>query len=102
MLKTNHNAEKDAFRCKKLEIENKVLVERLSLMNFRVYAFLKSLKGIDRKKSSKGKHDDKDDFDGMPISLAPTEEPAEHPQESKTPKSQRNVRKEKVCTVSRL
>lgn len=86
LLKTKRNAEKDALGCKKLEIENKVLAERLSLMNAQTYASSKILKGIDRKKSSKGKHDDKDDFDGTPQSLAPTEEPAEHPQESKIPK----------------
>ena len=34
---------------------------------------------LDRKKSCKGKHDDKDDFDGTPQSPGPTEEAAEAP-----------------------
>ena len=98
LLKTKRNAEKDALRCKKLEIEDKVLAERLSLMNTQTYASSKSLKGIDRKKSSKGKHDDKDDFDGTPQSLAPTEGPAEHPQESKTPKKSKERPERKGMT----
>lgn len=39
-----------------------VEVERLSLMNTQTYASTRSLKGIDRKKAVKGKHDDKDDL----------------------------------------
>ena len=35
-------------------------------MNAQTYASSKSLKGIERKKVLKGKHDDKDDFDGTP------------------------------------
>ena len=41
-------------------------------MNAQTYASSKSLKGIGRKKVLKGKHDDKDDFDGTPT--APTTE----------------------------
>lgn len=53
---------------KKLEKAYKALAERLSLMNTQTYASSKSLKGIDRKKVLKGKHDDKDDViaDGNP------------------------------------
>lgn len=45
---------------KKLEKKHNALVE-LSLMNTQTCASSKSLKGIDRKKTIKGKHDDKDD-----------------------------------------
>ena len=38
-------------------------------MNTQTYASSKSLKGIDHKKVVKGKHDDKDDFDGTPTAL---------------------------------
>ena len=41
------------------------LLERLTIMNTQTYASSKSLKGIDQK-GRKGKHDDKDDFDGTP------------------------------------
>ena len=44
-------------------------------MNTQTYASSKSLKGIDRKRVVKGKHDDKDDFDGTP-----TAPPSEVPQ----------------------
>lgn len=98
LLKTKRNAEKDALRCKKLEIENKVLAERLSLMNAQTYASSKSLKGIDRKKSCKGKHDDKDDFDGTPQTPVPTEEAAEHPQESKSAKQSKERPERKGMT----
>ena len=57
---------------RKLEKKHNALVERLSLMNAQTYASSKSLKGIERKKVVKGKHDDKDDFDGTPT--APTTE----------------------------
>ena len=50
-------------------------LERLSIMNTQTYASSKSLKGIDRKRVVKGKHDDKDDFDGTP-----TAPPSEVPQ----------------------
>lgn len=59
---------------KKLEIENNVLAERLSLMNSQVYSSSKSFKGIDPKKSCRGKYDDTDDFDGSLQSPVPTEE----------------------------
>ena len=48
-----------------LEKKHNALVERLSLMNTQTYASSKSLKGIDRKKAVKGKHDDKDDVKGI-------------------------------------
>lgn len=64
-------------------------------MNVQTYASSKNLKGIDRKKSSKGKHDD---FDGTPQSLAPTEEHADHPQESKTPKKSKERSERKGMT----
>jgi len=67
LLKANSKAEKAAIECKlrdkeykKLEKKHNALVERLSLMNNQTYASSKSLKGIDRKKVVKGKHDDKD------------------------------------------
>jgi len=79
LLKANSNAEKVVLEYKmqlkeykKLEKKHNALVERLSLMNTQTYASSKSLKGIDRKKTVKGKHDDKDDFDGTPT--APTTE----------------------------
>lgn len=77
LLKANSKAEKAAIEYKlrdkeykKLEKKHNALVERLSLMNAQTYASSKSLKGIERKKVLKGKHDDKDDFDGTPT--APT------------------------------
>ena len=79
LLKANSKAEKAAIEYKlrdkeykKLEKKHNALVERLSLMNAQTYASSKSLKGIERKKVVKGKHDDKDDFDGTPT--APTTE----------------------------
>lgn len=79
LLKANSKAEKVVleykFRNKEykaLEKKYNALVERLSLINAQVYASSKILKGIDRKKAVKGKHDDKDDFDGTPT--APTTE----------------------------
>lgn len=42
-------------------------------MNTQTYTSSKSLKGIDRKKVLKGKHDDKDDFDGTPPTAPPSE-----------------------------
>ena len=77
LLKANSKAEKAAIKYKlrdkeykKLEKKHNALVERLSLMNAQTYASSKSLKGIERKKVLKGKHDDKDDFYGTPT--APT------------------------------
>lgn len=73
LLKANSKAEKAAIKCKlrdkeykKLEKKHNALVERLSLMNNQTYASSKSLKGIDRKKVVKGKHDDKDDLTELP------------------------------------
>lgn len=76
LLKANSKAEKLVLEYKlrgdkeykTLEKKYHALVERLSLMNSQVYSSSKSLKGIDRKKSCKGKHDDKDDVitDGHP------------------------------------
>ena len=87
LLKANSKAEKAAIEYKlqmkeykKLEKERNTLIERLSLMNTQTYASSKSLKGIDRKKAVKGKHDDKDDFDGThtaPTSEAPQSDPSE-------------------------
>ena len=51
---------------KKLEKKYNDLLERMTLANAQTYASSKSQKGIDKKKSTKGKHDDKDDFDGTP------------------------------------
>ena len=82
LLEANSKVEKAAIEYKlrdkeyrKLEKKHNALVERLSLMNTRIYASSKSLKGIDRKNTVKGKHDDKDDFDGTP-----TAPPSEVPQ----------------------
>lgn len=77
LLEANSNAEKVVLEYKlrdkeyrKLEKKHNALVERLSLMNTQTYASSKSLKGIDRKRVVKGKHDDKDDFDGTPTALS--------------------------------
>ncbi len=77
LLEANSKAEKVVLEYKlrdkeyrKLEKKHNALVERLSLMNNQTYASSKSLKGIDRKKVVKGKHDDKDDFDGTPTAPA--------------------------------
>lgn len=77
LLEANSNAEKVVLEYKlrdkeyrKLEKKHNALVERLSLMNTQTYASSKSLKGIDRKRVVKGKHDDKDDFDGTPPALS--------------------------------
>ncbi len=73
LLKANSKVEKAAIEYKlrdkeykKLEKKYNALLERLSIMNTQVYASSKSLKGIDRKRVVKGKHDDKDDFDCTP------------------------------------
>lgn len=67
LLKANSKAEKAAIEYKlrdkeykKLEKKYNALLERLSIMNTQTYASSKSLKGIDRKRVVKGKHDDKD------------------------------------------
>lgn len=77
LLKANSKAEKAALEYKiqlkeykKLEKERNALIERLSLVNTQTYASSKSLKGIERKKTVKGKHDDKDDFDGTAAAQA--------------------------------
>lgn len=62
---------------RKLEKKYNDLLDRLTLSNAQTYGSSKSQKGIDRKKAAKGKHDDKDDFDGTPTSsgsLQPTVE----------------------------
>ena len=86
LLKANSKAEKAAIEYKlqlkeykKLEKKYNALAERLSLINAQAYASSKSLKGIERKKILKGKHDDKDDFDGTP-----TAPPSEVPQSGAT------------------
>ena len=68
LLEANSNAEKVVLEYKlrdkeyrKLEKKHNALVERLSIMNTQTYASSRSLKGIDRKKVVKGKHDEKDD-----------------------------------------
>ena len=65
-------------------------------MNSQVYDSLKKLNGIDCKKSSKGKHDDKDDFDGILQSPFLTEQVASNLKRASLQWSQRNVRKERV------
>ena len=82
LLKANSKADKVVLEYKlrdkeykKLEKKYNALLERLSIMNTQTYASSKSLKGIDRKRVVKGKHDDKDDFDGTP-----TAPPSEVPQ----------------------
>ena len=77
LLEANSNAEKVVLEYKlrdkeyrKLEKKHNTLVERLSIMNTQAYASSRSLKGIDRKRVVKGKHDDKDDFDGTPTALS--------------------------------
>ena len=51
---------------KQLEKKYNDLLDRMTLANAQTYASSKSQKGIDKKKSTKGKHDDKDDFDSTP------------------------------------
>lgn len=58
---------------KKLEKKYNDLLDRMTLANTQTYGSSKSQKGIDKKKSVKGKHDDKDDFDGTPTSLSSRE-----------------------------
>ncbi|MFR8321064.1 MAG: hypothetical protein ACLVB8_10760 [Bacteroides thetaiotaomicron] len=81
LLKANSKADKVVLEYKlrdkeykKLEKKYNALLERLSIMNTQTYASSKSLKGIDRKRVVKGKHDDKDDFDGTPTA-PPSESP---------------------------
>ena len=90
LLEANSKAEKVVLESKlrdkeykTLEKKYRALVERLSLMNSQVYSSSKSLKGIDRKKSCKGKHDDKDDL-------------RINPKRASQQSSQRNVRKERA------
>ena len=66
LLEANSNAEKVVLEYKlrdkeyrKLEKKYNALLERLSIMNTQAYASSGSLKGIDRKRVVKGKHDDK-------------------------------------------
>lgn len=78
--------QKENIELKKM---NATLQQRLDLMNSRVFGPSKSQKGIEKKKPVRGRHDDKDDFDGTFQSLAPAEEPAEQPREEKAPKESR-------------
>lgn len=48
---------------KKFEKRYNDLFDRMTLANTQTYASSKSQKGIEKKKSSKGKHDDKDGSD---------------------------------------
>lgn len=105
LLKANSKAEKLVLESKlrdkeykTLEKKYRALVERLSLMNTQTYASSKSLKGIDRKKVLKGRHDDKDDFDGTPQSPVPTEEAADQPQESQSAKQSKERPERKGMT----
>ena len=105
LLEANSKAEKVVLESKlrdkeykTLEKKYRALVERLSRMNSQVYSSSKSLKGIDRKKSCKGKHDDKDDFDGTPQSPVPTEEAADQPQESQSAKQSKDRPERKGMT----
>ena len=52
---------------KKLEKKYNDLLDRMTLANAQTYASSKSQKGIDKKKSTKGKHDDKDGGDLQPL-----------------------------------
>ena len=97
LLKANSKAEKLVLEYKlrdkeykTLEKKYRALVERLSLMDSQVYSSSKSLKGIDRKKSCKGKHDDKDDFDGT--------QAADQPQESQSAKQSKERPERKGMT----
>lgn len=105
LLKANSKAEKVVLEYKlrdkeykTLEKKHRALGERLSLMNTQTYASSKSLKGIDRKKVLKGRHDDKDDFDGTPQSPVPTEEAADQPQESQSAKQSKERPERKGMT----
>lgn len=82
--KTNDRADKASLESEIHQKENiklkkivNKLQQRLNLMNSRVFGLSKSQKGFEKKKSVRGTHNDKDDFDSTPQSLAPTEEPAE-------------------------
>ena len=55
---------------KALEKKYNDLLDCMTLANAQTYGSSKSQKGIDKKKSVKGKHDDKDDFDDTLTSLA--------------------------------
>ncbi|MCS2327318.1 hypothetical protein NXV84_09430 [Bacteroides fragilis] len=78
--------QKENIELKKM---NATLQQRLNLMNSMAFGPSKSQKGIEKKKPVRGRHDDKDDFDGTSQSLAPAEEPAEQPREEKAPKESR-------------
>ena len=78
--------QKENIELKKM---NATLQQRLNLMNSMAFGPSRSQKGIEKKKPVRGRHDDKDDFDGTPQSLAPAEDPAEQPREEKAPKESR-------------
>lgn len=94
--KANDRADKASLESKmhqkeniELKKMNATLQQRLNLMNSMAFGPSKSQKGIEKKKPVRGRHDDKDDFDGTSQSLAPAEEPAEQPREEKAPKESR-------------
>ena len=83
LLKANSKADKVVLEYKlrdkeykKLEKKYNALLERLSIMNTQTYASSKSLKGIDRKRVVKGKHDDKDDEKDIDTCIQGGEEPS--------------------------
>lgn len=80
--------QKENIELKKM---NATLQQRLNLMNSMAFGPSKSQKGIEKKKPVRGRHDDKDDFDGTSQSLAPAEEPAEQLGRKKLQRSQGNV-----------
>ena len=87
---------------KKLEKKYNDLLDRLTLANAQTYASSKSQKGINRKKSVKGKHDDKDDFDGTPTSFGTQQlvEPEVKPESSEASSNERPYRKGLVYNKS--
>ena len=86
--KANDRADKALLESKMHQKEN-IELKKMNLMNSMAFGPSKSQKGIEKKKPVRGRHDDKDDFDGTSQSLAPAEEPAEQPREEKAPKESR-------------
>lgn len=76
----------------------------MTLTNTRIYGSSKSQKGIDNKKGVKGKHDDKDDFDGTPTSFGSQQATAVAPkvksESSETGSKERPYRKGMVYNKS--
>lgn len=87
---------------KKLEKKYNDLLDRMTLANAQTYASSKSQKGIDKKKSTKGKHDDKDDFDGTPTSFGTQQlvDPEVKPESSENSSKKRPYRKGMVYNKS--